>query len=428
MKPIVRKAFLHPIVRVAAVFLLLALGFTLWDSLDTNRTAIRAAATPLPSTITTHFSFSPDGKTLAGCSDDGKFNLVPLVSSTDPIGLGTPSPVSLLPDAICAASVWSPDGQRLLMAYLPRAGGGDAPGYFLITREEKPTVRFIPLKGGVNPTIPPAWSPDGQRIAYMSGALTVSQGGLWLLDMKTLARKRLILGLINSPVFSADGRVVYFEQDTALANNGAFDKDMDDYPHIWSLVSVPATGGAAIRIAQWTQGSLMPFRSAMVTPYEKGVRYVRYFFTMHGSRLEVWDAPMGKQPGAKRMEMPIAVGNRINDLSWSADGRRSVYLEFKTEGGPTSLKVADIPAGTIKELAAGRGTPDFAPKGKSAVGTNWSDATLSASGTLLAATVASVVESVNDASSDDHEDEETPVNVDPATVKPLVLSLPPLSH
>jgi hypothetical protein len=123
------------------------------------------------------------------------------------------------------------------------------------------------------------------------------------------------------------------------------------------------------------------------------------------------------------------VGHRIGDLSFTSDHRRCAWLEFKTEGDPTLLKLADLNAQTIQEIAAGKGAPDITPRQKETVGVNWSYLALSPMGNALAATVASVVEGTGDASSppdEDHHDDdgETPVYVDPDTIKPLILRLP----
>jgi TolB protein len=101
---------------------------------------------------------------------------------------------------------WSPDGQSL--AYVSFEGKRAA---IFVQRLATGERRRVSARSGINGA--PAWSPDGRRLA-----LTLSRDGnldLYTLELatQTLARVTSDSAIDTEPEWSADGRALYFTSD-----------------------------------------------------------------------------------------------------------------------------------------------------------------------------------------------------------------------
>ena len=104
---------------------------------------------------------------------------------------------------------WSPDGQWL--AYVSFENKRSGVYVQLVRTGER---RLVSARAGVNGA--PAWSPDGKRLAL---ALSGSEGapGIYILDLATQALTRITddPSIDTEPEWSPDGRSLYFTSDRA---------------------------------------------------------------------------------------------------------------------------------------------------------------------------------------------------------------------
>ncbi|MBB1088537.1 Tol-Pal system beta propeller repeat protein TolB [Lysobacter sp. SG-8] len=121
---------------------------------------------------------------------------------------------------------WSPDGDRL--AYVSFEGGNSS---IYIQTISSGSREMIAKFRGINGS--PAFSPDGRRLA-----LTLSKSGnpeIYVMDLGSRALTQLTdhFGIDTEPTWSADGASIYFTSDRG------------GRPQIYQ---VPATGGGATRV------------------------------------------------------------------------------------------------------------------------------------------------------------------------------------
>lgn len=116
----------------------------------------------------------------------------------------------------------SPDGHRV--AFVTQGAGTSH--LEIAAREDIARTRRVVVQSARHDQVyTPRWSPDGTKIAY--GAF--QRGGfrdIWILDLKTGVRTRVTYdrAIDRGPVFSRDGRTLYFSSDrSGIANLYAFD-------------------------------------------------------------------------------------------------------------------------------------------------------------------------------------------------------------
>lgn len=168
----------------------------------------RSPVTTLNSQLVAFLS-NPRGET--GLPEFGGYNLAVI----DPNG-GTP--VQLSTDE-AAQPAWSPDSRQL--AYLGRNNGSWS--LRIVNRDGSgPQQLPLPTPMRVTPDMPPAtpaWSPDGQWLAYtvQTGGPTVYDYALMLTRLSTGQQQQLDAGL--HPQWSSDSRLLAYTGGDALRGN-----------------------------------------------------------------------------------------------------------------------------------------------------------------------------------------------------------------
>ncbi len=242
-----------------AILVILAVATVYWfvSSSRTDTPLAQLEAVPLTSYpgLEKQPTFSPDGSQLAFVWDGEKRDNIDIYVKT----VGPGQPLRLTTDPLSDFSpAWSPDGSQI--AFL-RSRGGERAELFLIpptggterkVTELSPETTFTTL----------AWSPDGQYLAFSDRFGDMMSLGIILLSLETGERIHLTSPSESEtrdyqPVFSADGKTVYFVRSSSGAD----------------LYSVPAEGGEPqwiSRAGSVSSMALAPDGEALVLGRELG--------------------------------------------------------------------------------------------------------------------------------------------------------------
>jgi Tol biopolymer transport system component len=221
-------------------------------------------------------------------------------------------------DALEGSPRFSPDGERIAFS---RRGGGST----------VPEIRVIPSLGGdVSATIPaamsPAWSPDGNHLAYIHRAdngeeLTVS--ALDGSNARVILRGDSVHPFLMNPAWSPDGR-----QIAVVRGTGGVGRD------IWL---VPSDGGSARPAIEEPASVFSDY--PVFTPDGRGIIHS----SNRGGATNIWFAPIGRgrpvrlTTGAGPDEAPTI----------AADGT----IAFVNSRWRNSLEAHDLAGGATRTLA-----------------------------------------------------------------------------
>ncbi len=162
--------------------------------------------------------WSPDGKTIAYLSDEsGEYQL----ELADQKGQGAPRTISLGDPDFYYDPIWAPDGKSMLI----RDNGLSL--FQIDMKSGKKTLIDKDSQSSDNFT--PSWSPDSRWIAYCK-ELPNEYRAVFLYDTKSETSTQITDGRSDavSPVFSRDGKYLYFAASTNFALNVS-DLDMSSY-------------------------------------------------------------------------------------------------------------------------------------------------------------------------------------------------------
>jgi eukaryotic-like serine/threonine-protein kinase len=388
---------------VAAVLILSALAFAVYK-LAARRDAAPtqgqgAAPAVLATTKVTYSSgldtnptFSPDGNSIAYSSDqNGGFEIYvrQLTAGGREIPLTSDGQQNLEP-------AWSPDGQHI--AYHSKSRGGiwvvpapfggvakqltdfgSAPawsrdGSLIAFQSLSPdalpgnsvgpsTIWVVPSQGGQPRQVTqvgtppgghnePAFSPDGKRILFIAenfiGSVlwSVSADGGDLKQMASDARRK------GSPVYSPDGRSVYFTGTIGSLTFG-----------LWKLAVSPATGDPA--------GEPV----LVLNPGAAGIRYMaisadgkKLAYSLLSGTSNLWSVPLVKGSD-EAAGLPVQLTNntsqRNNLPAFSPDGRKIALTEWRA-GTAGDIWVVDSDGKNPSQLTtdpAIDSNPDWFPDG-----------------------------------------------------------------
>jgi Tol biopolymer transport system component/DNA-binding winged helix-turn-helix (wHTH) protein len=255
-----------------------------------------------------------------------------------------------------ADPVWSPDGQWLAFQSEPQTDLNQTAFAAL----PPSTLWRVPATGGTPMQVTqknqppgghgaPSWSPDSQRIAFVSylpGRAEIGSVQTDGSDFQALAN-----GAVNfyDPVFAPDGNFVFW---TTGAGNF----------QLWRRPVSPATGkptGAAEEIAN-TGAALA--RYLTMAPDGKHIAYSSLMMANN-----IGSVAVSPQTGAAT-SAPILLTQdthrRKTAPSFAADGSRIVYSMWRA-GGPGELWLMGTDGSNARQLTAGlAGLPNWLPDGK----------------------------------------------------------------
>ena len=204
------------------------------------------------------------------------------------------------------APAFSPDGERI--AFRSERQGG---GIFVMGRTGESPRRLT--EGGFNP----AWSPDGNDVLYATENVVDnpfarnSISELWAVKVATGEKTRLSEGDAVQPRWSPHGhRIAYWANPDSLGR-----RQRDIY-------TIPAAGGEVVAV---TSDAALDWNPV----WSPDGMYL-YFSSNRGGTLNLWRVPIDEQSG-RTLGQPEAITTPspyVAHLSFSADGRRLVYASI----------------------------------------------------------------------------------------------------
>jgi imidazolonepropionase-like amidohydrolase/Tol biopolymer transport system component len=265
---------------------------------------------------------------------------------------------------------FSPNGKWI--AFTSDRSGGD--NIWLMNRDgsdpkqvSKETFRLLTQ---------PAWSPDSESIVarkHFTSERSLGAGEMWLYhrsggDGLQMTKKRTDQKDTGEPVFSPDGKYLYFSDDVTAGATFAYNKDPND--QIYVIQRLDRENGEIERYVTGPGGSIRPTPS----PDGKSLAFIRR--VRYKSTLFVRDLESGRETplydGLDRdMQETWAVHGVYPSMAWTPDSKSLVFWAgggiHRIDASSTqasSKQVTDIPfhvKGTRRVQEAVRVPIDVAP-------------------------------------------------------------------
>jgi serine/threonine protein kinase/Tol biopolymer transport system component len=250
--------------------------------------------------------------------------------------VGGGNPINLTPDTPWddTQPAFSPDGQQI--AFRSERGGADGGGLYLMGATGESVRRLADF--GYNP----AWSPDGKQIVVATESvatspwLRLSQSRLFRIDVATGARQPVLDADAVQPSWSpGGGRIAYWGSVPGVATRA-----------VWT-VAVSGNGGGSEPVRVTTDSALN-----WNPVWSPDGRYL-YYASDRGGSMNLWrvriDEGSGRVSGAPQ---PVTTPSSWSSLiSLSRDGRRMLYA---TVDGRNLLERAEIDPRTLLPLSLPR--------------------------------------------------------------------------
>src|SRR5205823_4334090 len=286
-------------------------------------------------------SLSPDGKSFVYASyAGGNWDIyLQRVGGKNPVNLTKDSPSDDTQPA------FSPDGERI--AFRSEREGG---GLFVMGATGESVKRLADF--GFNP----AWSPDGKEIACADEGVVQPSGRfnpnsrIWAVNVATGERRLVTKEDSVQPHWSPHGvRIAYQGRGKAAQRD------------IWTI---PAGGGEPVEVTNDAATDWNPV-------WSPDGKYL-YFASDRGGSMNLWRVPIEEQSG-KVLGQPEAITTPSAysaHLSFSQDGRRMVYAQTVSRGNlqqvgfdPNKETVTGQPV-WITQGSRRANTPNLSPDGE----------------------------------------------------------------
>ena len=215
-----------------------------------------------------------------------------------------------------------------------------------------------------SPILSPAWAPDGERLAYVTFGNDNSGATIWLQNLKTIKRQKLLEERVSSPAWSPDGRrlavtlyrdgnsdIYVFEissrrlrrltkhpgidTEASWSPNGrhlVFTSNRSGRPQIYRI---SAAGGRAERLTKVGRENLnasySPDGKQLVMVTKQGNKYQIGVFYVDSRELEILTDPSAVEsptfsPNGAMIMYATRKGGKGVLVAVSADGRRQNIL------------------------------------------------------------------------------------------------------
>jgi serine/threonine protein kinase len=318
---------------VAGLLVVITVAYAGWRLLKTNESApdwSRASHLQLTDQAGTEFypSLAPDGKTFVYSSDQsGNFDLYLQ-------RVGGKNPTNLTKDSTAddKQPAFSPDGERIAF----RSEREPAGIYVMGATGEN--VRLVSQEG-----FHPSWSPDGREIAYSLKGRDAPDvrnnrpSQLWVFNVETGAKRRLCEWDAMQPAWSPHGaRVAFWFMPAGVGRS--------------DVATVPSVGGEPVVVTKDATTNWNPV-------WSPDGRYL-YFASDNRGSMSFWRVRIEEETGHVLSE-PEAVGTLSKfsrHLGFSRDGRRMIYVQTDNQ---SNIQAADFDAQTEKII----GEPHWVTRG-----------------------------------------------------------------
>jgi serine/threonine protein kinase len=331
---------------IAAGVVMAIAGFTIlwrvWQAESLRPAGIRAEFSQLTSQPGVEWfpSLSPDGKWLAYSATGARGRQIYLqsVSGQNPIDLSKDATVDDDQPA------FSPDGERI--AFRSSREGG---GIFVMGRTGEAAKRVTRMG------FKPSWSPDGTQLAFTTENVELNPQNmegvseLWTVQVNSGETRRLTKDAVLASWSPHNRRIAYTHR---LGNPTQAD--------IWTI---PVTGGTPTPVTSDKPTDWNP-------AWSPDGSYL-YFASDRGGSMNLWRVPIDETSGKTRGE-PEAITTPaayLAQLSLSADGKRIVYTSalVTTNIQQLALDISGTPKGEPSWVTTGSrrwSNPDPSPDGE----------------------------------------------------------------
>lgn len=264
-------------------------------------------------------SFSPDGKWVVYAADVSGVRQIYLQSVP-----GTSAfPLTTDPQSDGDEPAFSPDGETI--AYRSSRDGG---GIWIMSRTGESPRRIT--RAGFRPT----WSPDGTELAYTTEQVdinpqnSVGHSGLWIVKIATREARRVTEMDAVLPSWSPNNKRIAFLR--RLGRTGPA-----------GIFTVPVGGGAPVPVTEASSLSWSP-------SWSRDGRFL-YFASDRGGSMNLWRVAIDEVSGAPTGEPePITTpAISLAHPSISADGTRVAYANVQATQNIHRLTIDPV-AGTAK--------------------------------------------------------------------------------
>jgi hypothetical protein len=239
----------------------------------------------------------------------------------------------------------APDAQRIAAIVTVQSDSNSLAATSLVLTNRDGTARPRILASGleVRELSTPAWSPDGQQLAFVGYVAADDRFHLFVVGADGTGMRQLTSGTTNDigPQWSPDGNTIAFLSDPNAVNSALSGQ--------YLIAVVPAAGGQP-------QGTASPARPEF--GWAPGSNELVFTEVADGLQQIV-----ARDPATTAQRTIVREDVNLFDPVLSPDGARIAYYRCCFAYN-SPLVVRDFASGRVAEIGYGRGTPRWSPDGR----------------------------------------------------------------